>query len=468
MVRIMDNANPKPSNPFHVAVIGAGASGTLVAAQFKKLAPSCGRLALIGNQARPARGVAYETPYNANLLNVAARNMSAFPDDMCHFVRWLERHLPGSSAATFAPRMLYGNYLTSIFDETINTSDQIDYFPATATGFTREEDSWAIHLDNGISIETRSVVLALGNLMLPNDPIDFCEVESNYYRNPWSPEIAKNLELDAPVLLIGTGLTMVDVALSLREAGHRGIIHAISRHGRLYQSHKPYQARPLPELPEEFKSPVHVLRWIRQQAQLAEQTGSDWRAVIDSLRPHTGAIWRGWNQAERESFLRHARNLWDIHRHRMSPEVSDQLSILIEDRTLVIHRGRLVSAAPNGYNAIVAWEDTNTGELHTLNIARIINCAGPARDITRVQSSLVVDLLASGWIKPDPLQLGLETDPCGRLVGKNGNVAPGLYTLGPLRIASLWESIAIPEIRNQALDLTKLIVSETIDVGVPT
>ena len=180
MVRIMDNANPKPSNPFHVAVIGAGASGTLVAAQFKKLAPSYGRLALIGNQARPARGVAYETPYNANLLNVAARNMSAFPDDMCHFVRWLERHLPGSSAATFAPRMLYGNYLTSIFDETINTSDQIDYFPATATGFTREEDSWAIHLDNGISIETRSVVLALGNLMLPNDPIDFCEVESNY------------------------------------------------------------------------------------------------------------------------------------------------------------------------------------------------------------------------------------------------------------------------------------------------
>ena len=169
----MHNANPKPSSPYHVAVIGAGASGTLVAAQFKKLAPSYGRLALVGNQTRPARGVAYETPYKANLLNVAAGNMSAFPDDMGHFVRWLERHLPGSSAATFAPRMLYGNYLAGIFDETINTSDQIDYFPATATGLTRKEDSWMIHLDNGISIEARSVVLALGNLLLPNDPIDF-------------------------------------------------------------------------------------------------------------------------------------------------------------------------------------------------------------------------------------------------------------------------------------------------------
>ena len=312
------------------------------------------------------------------------------------------------------------------------------------------------------------MVLALGNLLLPNDPIDLSRVESNYYRNPWSPEITKNLASDAPVLLIGTGLTMVDVALSLREAGHRGIIHAISRHGRLYQSHKPYQARPLSELPKEFKSPVHALRWIRQQAQLAEQTGSDWRAVIDSLRPHTATIWRGWNQAQRELFLRHARNLWDIHRHRMAPAVFDQLSALIEDRTLVIHRGRLVSAKSNEHNVTVVWKSTETGDAKTLNVARIINCTGPSRDIMRVQSSLVLDLLASGWLKPDPLQLGLETDPCGRLVGKNGNVAPGLYTLGPLRIASLWESIAIPEIRNQALDLAKLIVSETIDVEVPT
>ena len=364
--------------------------------------------------------------------------MSAFPDDMGHFVRWLERHLPGSSAATFAPRMLYGNYLTDIFDETINTSDQIDYFPATAIGLTRKEDSWMIHLDNGISVEARSVVLALGNLLLPNDPIDFGEVESNYYRNPWSPEITKNFASTAPVLLIGTGLTAVDVALSLREAGHRGIIHAISRHGRLYQSHKSYQARPLSELPKEFKSPIHALRWIRQQAQLAEQEGSNWRAVIDSLRPHTAAIWRGWNQAQRESFLRHARNLWDIHRHRMSPEVSDQLSTLIEDRTLVIHRGRLVSVAPNGYNAIVAWEDTNTVELHSLNVARIINCTGPSRDYADIQSPLFV------WIAlrrfdyvPDPLRLGFETDLDGRLIAANGRPAQGLFTLGPIRIPAV-------------------------------
>jgi len=464
----MDKANPKPSSPYHLAVIGAGASGTLVAAQFKKLAPSSGRLALIGSQARPARGVAYETPYKANLLNVAAGNMSAFPDDMGHFVRWLEKHLPGSTAATFAPRMLYGDYLTSIFDETLSTSDQVDYFPATVIGLTRKEDFWVIHFSDDSFIEVRSVVLALGNHLLPNDPIDFSGVESNYYRNPWSPEITKNLASTAPVLLIGTGLTMADVALSLREAGHRGIIHAISRHGRLYQFHKPYLARPLPELPKEFKSPVHALRWIRQQAQLTEQKGSDWRAVIDSLRPHTATIWRGWNQAQRESFLRHARNLWDIHRHRMSSEVSDQLSILIEDKTLVIHRGRLVSAVPNGYNAIVSWEDTNTDELRTLNVEHIINCTGPSRDYTDIQSPPIAGLRTAGLIVPDALRLGFETDLDGRLIAANGRPAQGLFTLGPIRIPALWESIAIPEIRNQALDLAKLIVSETVEAGVPT
>ncbi len=261
---------------------------------------------------------------------------------------------------------------------------------------------------------------------------------------------------------------MVDVALTLQEMGHRGVIHAISRRGRLYQSHKSYRARPLSELPIEFKSPVHALRWIRHHAQLAEQEGSNWRAVIDSLRPHTASIWRGWNQAQRESFLRHARNLWDIHRHRMSPEVSDQLSTLLEDRTLVIHRGRLVSVAQNGYNAIVAWEDTNTDELHTLNVARIINCTGPSRDYTDIQSPLLAGLCAAGLIIPDALRLGFETDLEGRLISANGLPVQGLFTLGPIRIPALWESIAIPEIRNQALDLAQLIVSETIEAGVPT
>ncbi len=453
----------KAENSYHVAVIGAGASGALVAAQFHKRVHSHLKLVVIGNQPRPARGVAYETPFQANLLNVPAGNMSAFPDDGKHFVNWLKARLPGSNAETFVPRMMYGDYLAEIFEDTINNSTRIEYLNATATALNREDDKWIIQLNNGAFMEANSIVLALGNLLLPANPINFDTAGSAYHLNPWSPEISKDLNADEPVLLIGTGLTMIDVALSLRESGHHGHLHAISRHGRLYQTHKPYQARPLSNLPKDFESPLGALRWIRQEIKNDEKSDADWRAVIDSLRPYTSTIWNLWNQTQRASFLRHARNIWDIHRHRTSPEISNQLSALIEDKILVIHKGSLISVRSGGNDVTVHWQDAETGDCKIINVARIINCTGPSRDITRVQSPLIKSLLAEGWITSDPLKLGPRTDLPGRLLNANGQASPNLYTIGPLRIAGLWESIAIPEIRKQAAELADLLVSELIE-----
>ena len=146
----------------------------------------------------------------------------------------------------------------------------------------------------------------------------------------------------------------------------------------------------------------------------------------------------------------------------MPLETSSQLRMLVEEGTLVLHTGRLISVDSNDSGLSVHWQDVETGK-STINVDRIINCTGPSRDITRVQSSLVVGLLTDGWITPDPLGLGPQTDLQGRLLHTNGQVSPNLYTIGPLRIASLWESIAIPEIRNQALELARLLISESIE-----
>lgn len=227
------NNHTNLENTFDTAVIGAGASGTLVAAQFKRLAPH-GRLAIIGNAIRPARGVAYETPYQANQLNVRACNMSAFPQDLDHFANWLKPRLPKSNANSYVPRRIYGDYLAGIFYETISDIKNTEYISGTAVNLSRENGLWTIHMDDGNCIEAHNVVLAFGNLLIPSDPIDFYPVSSNYWRNPWAQDVALGLDENAPVLLIGTGLTMVDVALSLREIGHRGPIHAISRHGEGY------------------------------------------------------------------------------------------------------------------------------------------------------------------------------------------------------------------------------------------
>lgn len=450
---------------FHVAIVGTGASGTLVAAQFKRLAPQ-GRLVIIGNEPRPASGVAYSTTFQSNLLNVPADNMSAFPHDMTHFTNWLKARYPDITLALFAKRETYREYLAEIFDSVISDKNNSEYIHETVIDISKENDIWTIQLSNGDLVQAQTVVLALGNFLPPNDPIDFDSVQPNYYRNPWSPVSVKNINPNAPVLLLGTGLTMIDIALSLREEGHCGVIHTISRHGRLYHAHKPHETLPLLELPEDFKSPIGAFRWIRLKVESLKSSDVDWRAVIDSLRPHTATIWQSWNIAQKKSFLRHARNLWDIHRHRIAPKIAEQLKVLLDEKTLQIHSGRLISATPNDLNVDVQWQDTH-GNIQTLTVTRIINCTGPARDYSKTQSPLIKNLREKGYITPDELRLGFETDTQGRFIDSTGKSVQGLFTLGPTRIPALWESIAIPEIREQALNVAELIISETADTLIP-
>ena len=447
--------------PFDVAVIGAGASGALLAAQFARTAPDGGRLALIGAGNRVARGLAYETVYKANLLNVMAGNMSAFPDDREHFARWLASRLPNADAKTFAPRRLYGDYLAEILAESLRVSSVVP-INGSAINLTRSDGLWSVQLEHGATVRAQSVVLAFGNLPPAHDPLDVSQISEFYHRSPWSPDALLGLPAEAPVLLIGSGLTMVDVSLSLREAGHRGPIQAVSRHGRLSQFHQPYNPHPLADLPAAFHTPFRAMRWIRAEVESVQHAGGDWRAVIDSLRPHTANIWHGWTLAQRATFLRHARSLWDIHRHRMAPEIADQLADMVTQGTLSIHAGRITGAERDGHMAKISLRSATTGESFSLWAARVINCTGPERDYARARSPLVASIRAQGWLSPDPLRLGIETDIDGRLIGSDGSPVPGLFSLGPPRMPALWESIAIPEIRLQAAGLARLLISESV------
>ncbi|MBV8518684.1 MAG: FAD/NAD(P)-binding protein [Acidobacteria bacterium] len=435
---------------FDVAIIGAGASGTLTAVQYGRAAKPGARGALIEAGARAARGLAYGTPYGAHLLNVPASRMSALPDDPEHFVRWLRAHLPGANASTFAPRPLYGAYLSELLhDEAI--AAHVERVGGTAIGLTRRESVWLVHLGDGRVLEARNVLLALGNLP-PHDPLhlgDDAPVE--YVRDPWGAGAVYGLAPDAPVLLVGTGLTMVDLALALRAEGHRGPLIALSRRGRLPRPHATSPPRPIEGTPD-LASPRAALRWIRER--LAE--GHDFRAVVDSLRSHTPAIWQRWSRAQRASFLRHARNLWDVHRSRAAPEVAKAVEEMLASGALRIERGRLVRLTPVDGGLDVTWRRAGSDEETTLRVARAINCTGPATDYARVDLPLVVQLRRNGWLVPDPHGLGVETDPDGRLLDVHGTPVEGLFTLGTLRRPALWESIAIPEIREQAAALARI------------
>jgi hypothetical protein len=173
--------------------------------------------------------------------------------------------------------------------------------------------------------------------------------------------------------------------------------------------------------------------------------------VIDSIRPHTSAIWQQWTPDQRGSFYRHAKNLWDVHRHRAAPEVRSELDV-------EVLRGRVAAMRAHERGVEVQWRPTGANDLRTLVVARVINCTGPASDYARIDLPLVVQMRRAGWLTPDPLRLGVETDDDGTLIGHDGAPVPGLFTLGPLRRPALWESTAIPEIREQAAALARVLV----------
>jgi len=447
---------------FGAVVIGAGASGVLAAVHVAGAGPHR-RVALVEAGARTARGLAYGTPYGAHLLNVPARRMSAFPDRPDHFALWLAARLPGSGPETYAPRSLYGEYLAHVLHEARASGANVTPVPGTAVDLTRADGGWSVHLDDGRSLRGAAVVLALGNLA-PGDPPELAAIrDDRYVRDPWAPGVAAGLDRDAPVLTVGTGLTMVDLVLALRAEGHRGPVHALSRHGRLPQEHVTYPVQAVPE-PPTLSNPAAAARWIRlaiagrlQSDPDRSSAPPDWRAVVDSLRPHTARIWSGWSLRRRASFLRHARSLWDVHRHRLPPEVAVRVRMLMDAGKLTVHAGRIARVEARDEGLLVRWRCRGDGEERTLAVARVINGTGPASNYATLDLPLVARMRRAGDLVPDALGLGIETTGDGALLGRDGKPVAGLYTLGPLRRPALWESTAIPEIRAQAAALASTI-----------
>lgn len=434
-----------------VVIIGAGASGMITALHLSRCSPRL-RVALVDQRASTGRGLAYGSPLGEHLLNVPAANMSALPSLPEDFWRWLEDRLPESTRATFASRRLYGDYLLQSLERQPQAARPL-FVHRTAVGVHRVGRAFVVHLDDGQFIHASVVVLATGHLK-PNDPLSGTLESRRYVRDPWLPELRTGLNPGARVMLLGSGLTMVDTVLTLRAEGVRSPIHVLSRHGALPAMHRPATATQ-PALDPPSLGPAAMLRWLRRGAPGTDHR--DWRAVMDALRPHTARIWQQWTPKQRRSFLSHARWAWDVHRHRMAPQIADEIRSLIAGGDLVIHRGRLRSVRESPSGLAVRWEDPQVFGLHCRRVHRLVNCTGPGSDYRRSEEPLIRQLRLSGLLTPDTLGLGIQTDAHGQLLDRAGNPVPGLTTLGPTRRGSLWESTAIPEIRLQAEALARMV-----------
>lgn len=422
------------------AVIGGGLSGALQAIHLLRMGG--GRVVLIERARIPGRGVAYSTDRREHLLNVPARRMSAFAEDPDHFVRWHERRGGGGGAEAFAPRMAFGDYMVELLDEAGPGL-------AIVRGEAVDIDGGTVLLADGRRIGAAAVVLAPGNLP-PATPrgIDPAALGPLWIADPWAGPIAAGLGGSDTVLLVGTGLTAVDAALTLEAEGFRGRILALSRRGLAPRVHGPRE----PMCPPQEQPPadcVALLRRLRERS-----AGIGWRSAVHELRSVTQAIWGAADLEQRRRFLRHLRPWWDVHRHRIAPAVGAAIARMERDGRLRFAGGRVLEVEPGG---TVRWRPRGTDAAETLRADRIVNCTGPELDLARAGEPLFDALLARGRIRPDPCRLGIDVDQDCRARGRDGAPADDLYAIGPVTRGTFWESIAVPDIRAQAERVASLV-----------
>lgn len=418
-----------------VAVIGGGYTG---AAQAIALKRAGAHPVLIERAGEPGRGVAYATRHDDHLLNVRAASMSAFADAPSHFAEWFVRQ--GGDAAGFAPRKLYGRYIAEQLAEAgVETvrGEAVAIAPGGAD----------VTLAGGRVITADAAVLAVGNLppATPGGLSPQLRASPLYVSDPWAVDIAVGLEPGDAVLLIGTGLTAIDMALILDSAGFEGRTLALSRRGLAPRAHaEPAGAvTPVTEPPGPPKGSA-LLREVRATA---ETLG--WRGAVDRLRPVTQRLWREGSEADRARFLRHLRPWWDVHRHRIAPSIASRIAGMEAAGRLRIAGGRILHADLAGDRAEVRWQPRGTATIETIRAARIVNCTGPLADIRKAGDSLLDALLGDGRIRPDALRLGIDVDGEGRVLHADGSADTHVRAVGPLTKGALWEIVAVPDIRVQ-------------------
>lgn len=440
----------------HVVVIGGGFSGTMLAVQLARLGEM--RVTLVERKKEAGQGVAYSTRQPAHLLNVRAAKMSGFPDDPGHFARWLSaRGLGGGD--DFAARRDYGAYLKGLL-RTAAAGGALTVLHGEAVDVEALPGGAQVRLADGRALAAGRVVLASGN-PVPRGlrVLDEAGLPPGVLRgNPWAGEPARGLAADDVVLLVGTGLTMIDVAVALVDSGYAGKIVAVSRHGLLPRTHEPAAAVQIVP-PAPGQKLTTMLRSVRSSA-----ARHGWRAVIDALRPQTAALWRGATAEQKARFLRHLRPWWDVHRHRIAPAVADRIAMLRAAGRLELIAGRIVAAEADGTAARVTVRPRGIAFARTIEAARIFNCTGADGDLAGIADPLLARLVAKGLIRPDAHRLGMDVAEDGATIAGNGAPSSVLFAIGPLTRGRDWEATAVPELRVQAAAVARRLAS----VEVPT
>ncbi|MGY0557433.1 FAD/NAD(P)-binding protein [Lysobacter sp. A421] len=446
-----------PTLSVDVAIIGGGAAGVMTAIHLLRLAATPLQVVLVEPAAMLGEGVAYASRAAEHRLNVPVQRMSAFvdrPEDFLDFM--LEHHgstdrSAGSLAASYAQRRHYADYLRDRLRQAGTASvAQLEVVHDRAVAMTGSGPDWRVRLASGATVCTRNVVLAMGNTMRPLPALGVDALSVGQYLEAWQYESIVQLRRDADIAIIGSGLSMADVVLSLHAGGHRGRIHVLSRHALMPLPHADtHGAADFDPATLLALSLRQRLKALRGHAANAIARGEAWQGVIDCIRPHVQALWQSLSVTDQRRFLRHVVRQWDVHRHRIAPDVHTTIDALRACGQLRLHRGRL-QAATSTADGVRLEVQRADGDARMLKVDHLVNATGVETRAVSMRNVLLQGLLATGVAVPGPHGIGIDTAANGEVIARDGAVQATVLALGSLRIGSLWESLAVPELRSQS------------------
>jgi uncharacterized NAD(P)/FAD-binding protein YdhS len=450
-----------------IAILGGGFSGIMTAVNLARLSPRPLQVTIINAHRPTGRGVAYGTRRMEHLLNVAARNMSAFPDQPDHLLQWLRTRsefddVPDRDLRErFIPRMIYGDYLRSIMQHHFQgaggmTPVNVDFIEGEAVDI---EPNGIVHLADGRRERADRIVLATGNEAPAELPgAETLSDHPAWAGNPWLPWHQRLPGHGGIVVLLGTGLTTVDAVLSLRALGWPGSIHAISRHGWLPHSH--FRGIEYPEFPPAETDLAalgleKLITLVEQHCARLRELGANPAIIVDKMRAHTQHIWQKFSAEEKLTFAREHSARWNIQRHRIAPEIHAQITTAQLTGQLTIHAANIERV-----DAVDGKVRVHLGSRKHLDGDLVVNATGPQTRFSTTRSVLLQNLLRRGLLSPDEMDMGVRVDADHTVIASDGLRSSLLLALGPLLRGTFWETIAVPELRGQARRVAETLLDQ--------
>lgn len=449
-----------------IVIVGGGFSGAVLAWHLHRASPYTHNIIIVEPRDEVGRGLAYDSHDPAHRINVPALRMNLDYDEEGHFEQWLiaegytaRDQAAGVPGALFPTRAAFGDYVNAH----VRKLDRAATHRKTiARAVVPQAAGYRVICDDGAEIDADVVVLAVCHTP-PQVPSSLAPLQSRprFIANPWQRDALREIAPDHRVLIVGTGLTMADIAASLDRQGHRGHITAVSRRGLRSQPHAAQQMEPFGDFIEDPEhTTLSLLRRVRRTIAHAARDGLSWHPVLDQMRLQGIDIWRALPLNERAKLIRHLRPFWDTARFRIAPQVDDVITRRIAEGTLTIRAASVRASATQADDLAVDLRPRSNRNWEHAAFDAIVIATGPAHGTLFETNPLLGQIGEAGLARPDPLGLGIDVDLSGHAIGRDGVAAATLFVAGPLARGTFGELMGAADLARYARNIAETIVRQ--------